>query len=313
MMVAFTGVPSQGQSASQGQEPGSQGQDPAAAPAAGTEPYPDSACTGFISDVPIKSDLKVVGSNRELQSYAFTQGTAVYLNKGLEQGIKPGTVYQIVRPLGEIKQPFTKRSLGYFVRQLGLMTVESVQGGTSRAVITTNCDEIWLSDLLIPFEPLTDTRSEEVRVAATRIPDSIIPDSTATKGQIVMAKGFREYLATNDIVFVDIGAEKGVHPGDSFTIYRPIGQSEGIFQYRDDKIYTEREEGYGSDRYRGGEYSINSPVTRRDKIEETRPTLPRKVVGQLVLLKVDKTASVGRIVQTTEEINVGDRVQLNGN
>jgi hypothetical protein len=300
MTVALTGVPIRGQ-------------EPAGTAAAQTQPYRDSECTGFISEVPIKSSLKLVGSNVELQSYAFTQGHAVYLDKGLEQGIKPGTVYAIVRPMGEMKQPFTKRSLGYYVKQVGLLTVESVQGGTSRAIITESCNEIWVSDLLIPYEPATDTRAEEIRVAASKIPDSIIPDSTITKGQIVLARDMREYLGTNDIVFVDIGAGKGVHPGDSFTIYRPVGQSEGFVPYLDQGVQSAHQSSYGSDRYRGGEYSVDTPVTPRDKIEETRPTLPRKVVGQLVLLKVDKNASVARIVQINEEVNVGDYVQLNGN
>jgi hypothetical protein len=271
----------------------------------------DTMCAGFISDLPMNSGIRIVGAGKELQSYPFAERDLVYVNKGVEQGITPGTVYMIVRPFGGIKQPFTKQMLGYYVKQLGLARIETVQGLTSKAKITAACDEVWLGDLLVPYDPPEDTHASEVRTAATKPVDDIVPDAAAPKGQIFFARGFREYLGTNDIVFVDLGSAKGVQPGDSFTIYRTIGATEGLLPFPDNGIQSDREGGYSGERYRGGDYSNDAPPVQRDKMRKNRPTLPRKVVGQLVLIRVDKTASVARIVQSNEEINVGDSVQLN--
>jgi len=289
------------------------GQQPSSTTKARLEMRFDSLCTGFISDVPVTSGPRVVGSGKELQSYGFAERDLIYINKGLEQGVSPGALYTVVRPFGLLKQPFGKRNLGYYVKQLGVVRIETVQSLTAKAKILETCDDIWLGDLLVPYEPPENTNAMEALVASRKPVDDIIPDPSATTGQIVLGRGFKEYMGTNDIAFIDIGAAKGLHAGDSFTIYRTFGPTEGVMVYPDYKIQSDREGGYESNRYHGGDYSVDSPSIPSDKVRRGRPILPRKVVGQLVLIRVDKTASVGRIVQTSEEVNVGDSVQLNNN
>jgi hypothetical protein len=270
-------------------------------------------CSGYISDTPVKSGLRIVGSTKELQSYPFTERDPVYINKGEDAGVQAGTYYLVVRPLGPMKQPFTKKMLGYYVKELGIAKVEAVQARTSRVKIVQTCDEVWLGDELIPYEPAFDTYSREVHSASAKPMPDLTPDPAATTGQIIMSRGFHEYLATNDIVFIDLGAAKGLHPGDSLTIYRTIGMSEGLLNYGEGKIYRDQEGGYSGPRYHGGDYSMDAPSSPHDDVIKTRPALPKKVVGQLVLLKVEGNTSVARIVASSEEVNVGDLVQLNSN
>ncbi|HEY6330494.1 MAG TPA: hypothetical protein VI756_14245 [Blastocatellia bacterium] len=294
----------------------SNGQQPAAGQSAhnpnALDPL-DTLCSGFISDTPIKSGIRIVGASEELQSYPLTERDPVYINKGEDAGMQPGTYYLVVRPMGAMKQPYTKKWLGYYVKEMGVAKVEAVQARTSRVVIVRTCDEVWLGDELIPYEPAADTYTKEVHAASTKPAPDVTPDPGATMGQIIMSRGFHEYLAANDIVFIDLGSAKGLHPGDSLTIYRTIGMSEGLMKYGEGKIYTDREGGYSGERYKGGDYSIDVPVIPPDEIRKNRPVLPKKVVGQLVLLKVSGNTSVARIVQSSEEVNVGDYVQLNGN
>jgi hypothetical protein len=40
-----------------------------------------------------------------------------------------------------------------------------------------------------------------------------------------------------------------------------------------------------------------------------RPPLPRKVLGELVVLKVEKGASVALITRTTAEVQIGDMIE----
>ncbi|MGH9764132.1 MAG: hypothetical protein ACREDR_41040, partial [Blastocatellia bacterium] len=136
------------------------------------------------------------------------------------------------------------------------------------------------------------------------------PDDKVPHGQIVMSNNYREYIGQNDVVFLDFGADQGVQAGDMYTIYRKVGATEGPVHYKDDKINRSKEGGFGSDRYRGGEYSTDVPVERTDKLLQTRPSIPTRTLGELVVLKVEGTTSVARILKTNEEVNVGDWVKL---
>jgi hypothetical protein len=40
-----------------------------------------------------------------------------------------------------------------------------------------------------------------------------------------------------------------------------------------------------------------------------RPPMPHKVLGELVVLKVEKTASVALITRTTAEVQIGDQIE----
>jgi|SRR5215813_12913778 len=267
-------------------------------------PPPGFHCTGYISEDMPSTKLQVVGADRENMRLSYTERDVVFLNKGLEAGMKEGAVFSIVRPLGEMSQPFTKKKLGYYVKEVGTLRVTAVQGATSTAVITESCDTVWMSDLLIPVGDNQPAVSNEGKPAPAATSDPI-------KGQIIMSRAYHDYASTNDIVYVDVGSKQGAQPGDSFTIWRTLGPTEGLVHNRDDKIYVKRDRDFSSDRYRGGEFAIGAPRQSHDEVLLTRPTMPRREVGKLVLLRVDGTASVARIVSSREEINIGDRVERN--
>jgi hypothetical protein len=266
-------------------------------------PPPGFHCTGYISEDQPSTKLQVVGGDRENMRASFTERDVVFLNKGLEAGMREGAVYSIVRPMGEMTQPFTKRKLGYYVKEVGTLKVTAVQGATSTAVITESCDTVWMSDVLIPVGE-SQPGSNEGKPASPSAGDSI-------KGQIIMARAYRDYVATNDIVYVDVGSKQGAQPGDSFVIWRTLGPTEGLVHSRDDKIYVKRDRDFSSDRYHGGDYAMSAPRQSHDEVLLTRPTMPRKEVGKLVLLRVDGTASVARIVSSREEVNIGDHIERN--
>jgi hypothetical protein len=264
-------------------------------------PPPGFHCTGYISEELPSLKLQVVGGDRENMRLSFAERDVVFLNKGLEAGMREGAVYSIVRPMGEMTQPFTMKKLGYYVKEVGTLKVTAVQGATSTAVITESCDTVWMSDVLVPVGE-NQPGSNEGKPAGASSGDAI-------KGQIVMARAYRDYAAANDIVFVDVGSKQGAQAGDSFTIWRTLGPSEGLVHARDDKIYVQRDRDFSSDRYRGGDFAIGAPRQSHDQVLMTRPAMPRKEVGKLVLLRVDGAASVARIVSSREEVNIGDHIE----
>ncbi|HJZ67294.1 MAG TPA: hypothetical protein VKF81_04035 [Blastocatellia bacterium] len=264
----------------------------------------DIYCTGFIADAPPRVDLQVVGAEAENLKVTFAQGDVVYLNRGRSTGIQPGAVYNIIRPVGELNHPFSKKRLGYYVRELGMLRVVEVGERTSAAEITVSCDTIEFGDLLKPYEESLGPAARDARPLP-----KYREGSGGINGQIVMSPGFHENLSANRVVFIDLGTRQDVHPGDSFTIYREIGAREGVTNTPKDNVVKRRSDGYDSDRFRGGEYSIQATRAPRDRVLRERPQLPRKVLGELVVLKVEKSASVALITRTTAEVQIGDLVQ----
>jgi hypothetical protein len=265
----------------------------------------DIYCTGFIAETAPRTDLQVVGGEKENTKNTFAQGDVVFLNQGRESGIQPGAAYYIIRPLGEIKHPFTKKKLGYYVRELGLLRVLEVQDKTATAEITISCDTVELGDALKPYQEYSAPGSRDARPLARYAPEG----SGGTTGQIVLSRGFREYLSANQIVYIDLGNRQGVHAGDYFTIYRQTGPREGLTRVPEDKIVLEHSSGYGSDRYRGGDFSVQGTHVPRSEVMKNRPQIPRKVLGELIVLKVENTSSVALITRTTAEVNIGDYVE----
>jgi hypothetical protein len=264
----------------------------------------DIYCAGFISDLPPRTDLQIIGAERENQKFTFSQGDVVFLNRGRGSGIQPGKVYLIMRPLGEFKHPFTKKKLGYYVRELGLLRVLEVSDQTSTAEIAVSCDMVEFGDLLKPYEEYITPEPREAR-PLPRYGEG----SGGTVGQIIMSPGFHENLSANRIVYIDLGQRQDVRPGDYFTIYRDIGPGEGLTKTPPGKVVMKRSKEYESSRYRGGDFSVQGSGIGASDVMKQRPPLPRKVLGEIIVLKVENSTSVALITRTTAEVTIGDFVE----
>jgi len=261
-------------------------------------------CTGYISEVSPRTDLQVVGAEKENERDGYSQGDVVYLNKGRESGVQSGAVYYIIRPLGAVKHPFTKKKVGYFVRELGLLRVTEVHEKISVAEITVSCDPIEFGDVLKPYEVQTAPGGQDLR-PLPRYSEG----SSGLTGRIIMSPIAKEYLSVNQLAFIDLGNRQGVRAGDHFTIYRRITRGEGVAKIAGDDIVQERSGGYGSERFRGGDFSSSAPRAPRSDVRRSRPALPRKVMGELVVLKVENTACIALITRSVSEVNIGDFVE----
>ncbi|HKY04604.1 MAG TPA: hypothetical protein VJQ56_06925 [Blastocatellia bacterium] len=264
----------------------------------------DIYCTGFISEVPVARDFQIVGGEREYTRMNYVQGDVVYLNKGRESGVHSGAVYTVIRPLGEVVHPFNKKKMGTLVRELGLIRVLEVQAETATAEVIVSCDTMTFGDALRPYETPTAPVAKE----AGPLP-RYAEGSGGTTGQIFLSRGYREYIAANQVVFIDLGSRQGIKPGDSFTIFRKINNRESIVTPPRDNVIVQRSEGFQSDHYRGGELSVGATAEHESRVHKNRPELPRKVLGELVVLKVEKTSSVALVTRTNAEVNIGDFVE----
>jgi hypothetical protein len=267
---------------------------------------------------------EIVGAEEEQEQRNFTDGEVVYVNQGSQQGIKVGDRFQIIRPRGEVKHVHRQKKgfLGVFVQEVGMLEVFKVNENTSAAQITFSCETILLGDLLTkaPYRESPIVRSD---LALDRFADP----TNKQNGRVMMARDGRELLTRNDIVYIDLGSEDKVAPGDYLTIYRPLGTGT-VTRVDNEENARGRSIGFSSDRFRGGGFSTQGqrakdstalvdnegfyrfrPITTKE-IKRDRPKMPRKIVGEMVIIDVQTRTATAVITRVTSEVHTGDWVEI---
>lgn len=276
-------------------------------------------CAGFIQYGPAPNNLQIVGGEEEQEQRVYSPGDFVYINAGAQQGVSVGQEYIAVRPRGQFRSKFTKKSgwLGVYTQELGMLRVVSVKERVSVALVTSACDTLLLGDLL---------RSAPQRVAPLAREESAFDrfaePSGKQRGRIVLARESRETLSVDQIVYIDLGTEDNVSPGDYLTIYRPVGKG-NITRFRDDEVALAASGGFESDIFKGGKFgnqiqrvenadgtSVYGPTVSTPEIKRKRPPMPRKLVGELVILSTQQRTATAIITRVAQEIHTGDYVEV---
>ena len=282
----------------------------------------DLYCAGFIQYAPAPINPEIVGGEQEQEKRRYAQGDYVFINVGSQQGIKVGQDFAIVRPRGQLTSKFSVKKgwLGVYMQELGNLRVVDVKERSSVAVITNSCETILLGDLLRQVNNrVSPPQREEVTL------DRFADPTGKQKGRIVLARDGREMVSRNQIVYIDLGAEDNIKAGDYFTIYRPAGTGnlDGVVN---EEIAHSQMDGFESDRYRGGKFSNqsqrtkdftntpglfikNEPATTQE-VKRHRPPVPRKIVGEMVILNVQTRTATAIITRVTQEVHTGDFVEM---
>ena len=281
-------------------------------------------CAGYIRYQRLSGMPEIVGAEEEQEQRTYADGDIVYLNAGSQQGIKEGQNFQIIRPRGDVKGVHKQKRgfLGTYIQEIGQLQVFKVRENTSAAQITFTCDAALLGDLLAPVpdreSPLQRAEDDLDRFA----------DPTGKQaGILMMAKDNREMVTRNDIVYIDLGSEDQIKRGDYLTIYRPLGTG-NVTRVDNEESARNRATGFQSDRYRGGGFSNQAsrakdstafrdtegryryrPITSRE-VKRHRPLMPRKIVGELVIIDVQTRTATAIITRVASEVHTGDWVEI---
>ena len=281
-------------------------------------------CTGFIRHERLPKMPEIVGAEEEQEQRKFSDGDVVYLNAGSVQGIKEGQTFHIIRPRGDVKGVHKQKHgfMGTYIQDVGQLEVFKVRENTAAAQITMSCEQVMLGDLLTP---VPDREAPVQRTEANL--DRFADPSGKQTGRLMMAKDSRELLTRNDVVYIDLGSEDQIKRGDYLTIYRPLGTG-NITTAESEEWTRNRSEGFQSDRFRGGGFSnqamrakdstafsdanghySNRPITTRE-VKRNRPLMPRKIVGEMVVLDVQKRTATAVITRVAAEVHPGDWVEI---
>jgi hypothetical protein len=270
-----------------------------------TPTYADLYCAGFINKESLPDANFVAGGLQTPTTTKFTRGDLIFL-KG--SGYAAGAEYEIVRALRDVNEyemyPGERKLLkatGQPYEEVGrIKIVDTRNKSAAIAQIEYACDGVNPGDTAIPF-----AEKPTVSFHAPLRFDRFLPSGAKVSGRIVMGKDFDSVLGTGQKLYINVGSNQGVKVGDFFRAVRSyeadLNDPVDSLSFKaaiaedtqkktpsvDPKMFTKG----------------NGPVIHvRD--------LPRRAVGEMVIIGVTPTTATAMIVFALEEVHSGDGVEL---
>jgi len=264
----------------------------------------DLYCAGFISKKPLPNANFVAGGLTTPNTTKFVNGEMIYLAGG---GYQAGQEYTVIRELNDINryeifpgQHSLLKAAGQPYAELARVKVVDSRNKTAIAQIEFSCDPVNPGDVVIPF-----VEKQAISFHPPERFDRFAPANGKTSGRIVMAKDFDYELGTGMKVYMNVGANQGVKVGDYFRAVRA----------------------YTAD-LKDPADSLSFKASTTEDTQKRPPTvepnllthskgqaihvrdLPRRSVGEIVILGTTPTTSTGMIVFALEDVHTGDSVEL---
>jgi LysM repeat protein len=221
--------------------------------------YSMGGSEGFISPDEWEHMGRILSS--EPPKILLAEGDIVYTNVGRSDGVQVGDLFTVFRTSKPVLHPFTGRKVGYKVAMFGEIEVVDVLGEKmSTAKITNSYREITRGARIRPQEPFVN----EV---------TIKKGTQGANGMVVDSLNELAVVGQGNIVYIDLGKEHSIVPGNTFSIY-------------------------------------TLPRSVRDPDSSKDVTIPPSKKGKLVVLNVERNTSTGLIVDSARPIEIGDLVSL---
>jgi hypothetical protein len=257
----------------------------------------DLYCAGFYSRQAVGSGLAVIGSEDGGFKNEYANGDYIYLNRGTNALSSPGGQYLLVRPTRDanLKESFPGQHLmvarmGTLYREIARIELKVLHEQTATAQILWACEPVLAGDLAIPLSnrPAPSYKSQWMT-------DRFAPASGKATGVIASSKDFDQSLGQGKIVYVNLGTNQGVQVGSYLRVFRtPLNSAQN-------DPYADAARNYPSE----PGVTPTPPLTRAEMA-----TLPRSVVGEVLVLSVQEDSATGIISFSRMEVSVGDEVEL---
>jgi hypothetical protein len=266
--------------------------------------YADVYCAGFINRQTLPDANFVAGGLQTPSTTKFVRGDIVYLQG---QGYTPGAEYEIVRALRDLNEyemfPGQRKLLkatGQPYEEVGRVRVLDTRSKTAVARIEYSCDPINPGDTAIPF-----AEKQMVPFHAPLRFDRFLPTGSKVSGRIVMGRDFDSALATGQKVYFNVGSNQGVKVGDYF---RAVRNYEADLN---DPVDSLSFKAAVSEDTQKKQPSVDPHMFTRSNgpVIHVRD-LPRRAVGEIVVIGTTPTTATGMIVFAMEDVHAGDGVEL---
>lgn len=268
-----------------------------------TPTYADLYCAGFINKQILPDANYVTGGLQTPTTTKFTRGDIIYLQG---TGYSAGAEYEIVRALRDVNEyeiyPGQQKLLketGQPYEEVGRIKIIDTRNKTAIAQIEYACDGVNPGDTAIPFaEKLSVSFHAPVRF------DRFLPASNKLSGRIVMGKDFDSQMGTGHKLYINVGANQGVKVGDFFRAVRSY-----------DAVLNDPVDSLSFKAAIAEDTQKKTPSVDPKMFTKTNgPTihvhdLPRRAVGEIVIIGVTPTTATGMIVFSMEDVHAGDVVE----
>jgi hypothetical protein len=264
----------------------------------------DIYCAGFITKDRIPDANYVNGGMETPTSTKFERGEIVYLAGG---GYQAGQLYSIVREMRDVNEyeiyPGERKILAATGRpygEIGRVRIVDTRSHSAIAQVEFSCDPINPGDVAVPFV--------EKPPVTFRVPghfDRFAPANGKLSGRVVLGKDFDSILGTGMKLYLNMGSNQGVKVGDYFRVVRsytatlenPVDSLS--FAARTSEDTQARPPSFEANRF-----------TRTKGPNIHVRDLPRRAVGEVVVLSVTPTSSSAMVVFALEDVYAGDGVEL---
>lgn len=250
-------------------------------------------CSGFISHQTFPRSQYITGGDFAPHSSRFGVGDQVFLaGTGYEVGQRYAILREVRDPNGQMmfgKQSKLLKQAGHLYDEIGWLQVRNVEKDSAVGVIEFSCDAAVPGDFLTAYQkktPLQLRPAQEFHAYG-------VPRGQAT-GQILMGKEFDGILGTDHIAYVDIGANKGLKPGDYLRITRS-GRRDEMSPI--DALSL------------GATMKEDTQVKPAKTSYKDLDRVPRRGLGQAIVLSVTEESATILITRALEDIQLGDGVE----
>jgi hypothetical protein len=266
--------------------------------------YADIYCAGFINRQTLPDANFVAGGLDTPETTKFVKDDVVYLEG---RGYTTGAEYEIIRALRDINEyevfPGQRKLLsetGHPYEEVGRVRIIDTRGKTAIGHIEYACDPINPGDTAIPFA--------EKPMVAFHAPvrfDRFLPTGSKVSGRIVMSRDFDSELGTGQKIYMNVGANQGVKVGDYF---RAVRTYETDLR---DPVDSLSFKAALSEDTQAKQPSVDPGLWEKSNgpVIHVR-NLPRRAVGEIVVIGTTPTTSTGMIVFAMEDVHAGDSVEL---
>jgi hypothetical protein len=237
-------------------------------------------------------------------STKFEMGELVYL---AGTGYQAGQLFSIIRELKDVNEyeiyPGQRKLLkatGHPYGEIGRVRVLDTRSHSAIAQVVYSCDPINPGDVAVAFA--------EKPSIAFRAPghfDRFAPSSGKLSGRIVLGKDFDDIMGTGMKLYLNMGSNQGVKVGDYFRVVRSYTATlKDPVDSLSFKASTSEDTQMRPPSYEGNFFT----KTKGPNIEVAN--LPRRAVGEVVVLSVTPTTSSAMVVFALEDVFAGDSVEL---
>ncbi len=234
-------------------------------------------CTGFIASPSVPDNLFVVGGeDDDFHSVVryFSPGDSIFISGRGGQDFVVGSEYSVIRRAGDIfltrrysHQGWDIRRLGNPYEDIGRVKVTHANPFGTVAEVTFACGPILSGDLLVPYQP----RPIPEYTVSKPLDRFAPPDENKQHGMITAALNNYGYMGERNVVYLNMGEDVGIKPGQKFRIIKPLPPHPTGFM----------------------------------RSERTPP----ETIGEAVVLSVQANSCVAIVVDSVREVSAGDAVE----